>query len=154
KDFPHLTITINGGFNTTQQIKEQLELVDGIMIGREVMDRPMFLAKVDAAHHNVPPENIKTTEEVIEEFLEYVLKIHERGTPHSNSVVMAPLKMLYGGRRGKEYRRRLADLILPRTKPLPDIVRDMRQMMKEMDFSASSSDVEPASESGNESETP
>lgn len=52
KDFPHLTITINGGFNTTQQIKEQLELVDGIMIGREVMDRPMFLAKVDAGKEN------------------------------------------------------------------------------------------------------
>lgn len=48
---------------------------------------------------------------------------------------MAPLKMLYGGRRGKEYRRRLAALILPRTKPLPDIVTDMRQMMQEMDFS-------------------
>ncbi|KAF9429947.1 hypothetical protein BGZ94_008903 [Podila epigama] len=48
KDFPHLTITINGGFRTTEQIREQLELVDGVMIGREVMDNPMFLAKVDA----------------------------------------------------------------------------------------------------------
>ncbi|KAI8604526.1 dihydrouridine synthase-domain-containing protein [Dissophora ornata] len=138
KDFPHLTITINGGFNTTTQLKEQLDLVDGVMVGREVMDRPMFLAKVDAAYHKVPPENIKTTEEIVEEFLQYVLTEHERGTPHSNSVVMAPLKMLYGGRRGKEYRRRLAAVIMPRTKPLPDIVRDMRQMMQEMDFSASS----------------
>ncbi|KAF9994866.1 hypothetical protein BGZ79_000342 [Entomortierella chlamydospora] len=142
KDFPHLTITINGGFNTTDQLKEQLNLVDGVMVGREIMDRPMFLAKVDAACHNVPPEEIKSTEEVIEEFLEYVLAEHERGTPHSNSIVMAPLKMLYGGRRGREYRRRLAALILPRTKPLPDIVRDMRQMLQEMDFSMSSSENE------------
>ncbi|KAF9182665.1 hypothetical protein BGZ51_004519 [Haplosporangium sp. Z 767] len=148
KDFPHLTITINGGFNTTTQLKEQLDLVDGVMVGREVMDRPMFLAKVDAAYHNVPAENIKSTEEVIEEYLEYVLTEHERGTPHSNSVVMAPLKMLYGGRRGREYRRRLAALILPRTKPLPDIVRDMRQMMQEMNFAASSSEDE-----GGESDT-
>ncbi|KAK3820427.1 MAG: tRNA-dihydrouridine synthase, partial [Benniella sp.] len=48
KDFPHLTITINGGFNTTDHIKEQLGLVDGVMIGREIMDRPMFMAQVDA----------------------------------------------------------------------------------------------------------
>ncbi|KAF9189267.1 hypothetical protein BGZ49_003841 [Haplosporangium sp. Z 27] len=129
KDFPHLTITINGGFNTTDHIKEQLSLVDGVMVGRE-------------AYHNIPPEKIKSTEQVVDEFLDYVLSEHERGTRHSNSVVMGPLKMLYGGRRGKEYRRRLAALINPRTKPLPDIVRDMRQMMQEMDFSASSSEVE------------
>ncbi|KAG0056507.1 hypothetical protein BGZ83_004765 [Gryganskiella cystojenkinii] len=150
KDFPHLTITINGGFHTTTQIKEQLKLVDGVMVGREVMDRPMFLARVDAACHNVSPENIKSTEEVIDEFLDYVLTEHERGTPHSNAVVMAPLKMLYGGRRGKEYRRRLAALILPRTKPLPDIVRDMRQMMQEMDFSRPVSDAESEAEEGEE----
>ncbi|KAG0263926.1 hypothetical protein BG011_007759 [Mortierella polycephala] len=135
KDFPHLTITINGGFNTTAQIKEQLDLVDGVMVGRE-------------AYHNVPAENIKSTEEIIEEYLEYVLTEHERGTPHSNSVVMGPIKMLYGGRRGREYRRRLAALILPRTKPLPDIVRDMRQMMQEMNFASSSSEDE-----GTESDT-
>ncbi|KAF9281687.1 hypothetical protein BGZ68_006478 [Mortierella alpina] len=152
KDFPHLTITINGGFNTTQQIKEQLDLVDGVMIGREVMDRPLFLAKVDAAYHNIPANQIKSTEEVIEEFLEYVLSEHVRGTPHSNSVVMAPLKMLYGGRRGREYRRRLAALILPRTKPLPDIVRDMRLMMQEMNFAGSGSDRDSGDEAEAETE--
>ncbi len=141
-----MTITINGGFNTTQQIKEQLDLVDGVMIGREVMDRPLFLAKVDAAYHNIPADQIKSTEEVVEEFLDYVLTEHKRGTPHSNSVVMAPLKMLYGGRRGREYRRRLAALILPRTKPLPDIVRDMRQMMQEMNFANSGSDRDSGDE--------
>jgi len=82
---------------------------------------------------------------------DYVLTEHERGTPHSNSVVMAPLKMLYGGRRGKEYRRRLAALILPRTKPLPDIITDMRQMMQEMDFSRPL-DVESEAEEDSEND--
>ncbi|KAG0062417.1 hypothetical protein BGZ89_010681 [Linnemannia elongata] len=150
KDFPHLTITINGGFNTTQQIKEQLELVDGIMIGREVMDRPMFLAKVDAAYHKIPASELKSTEEIIDEYLEYVLTEHTRGTPHSNAVVMAPLKMLYGGRRGREYRRRLAATILPKTKPLPDIVRDVRLMLEEMDFNSSASEAETEVELDNE----
>ncbi|KAG0372103.1 hypothetical protein BGX24_000736 [Mortierella sp. AD032] len=150
KDFPHLTITINGGFNTTQQIKEQLDLVDGIMIGREVMDRPMFLAKVDAAYHNIPASALKSTEEIIDEYLEYVLTEHTRGTPHSNAVVMAPLKMLYGGRRGREYRRRLAATILPKTKPLPDIVRDVKIMLEEMDFNSSASEAEAEVESSKE----
>ncbi|KAG0299840.1 hypothetical protein BGZ98_009714 [Dissophora globulifera] len=154
KDFPNLTITINGGFNTTAHIREQLSLVDGVMIGREVMDRPMFLATVDASYHNVPPENIKTTEEVVDEYLDYVMTEYERGTPHSNSIVMAPLKMLYGGRRGKEYRRRLAALIMPRTKPLPEIVRDMRQMMQEMDFAGSGSGAESDNDNDNDGNVP
>lgn len=71
---------------------------------------------------------------------------YNRGTPHSNSIVMAPLKMVYSGRRGKAYRRRLAALILPRTKPLPDIVRDMRQLVQEMDLAGSGSNSEAESD--------
>ncbi|KAG0345499.1 hypothetical protein BG004_003663 [Podila humilis] len=155
QDFPHLTITINGGFHTTEQIKEQLNLVDGIMIGREVMDNPMFLAKVDAGYYNVPPENIKSTEEVIEEFLEYVLTEHERGTPNSKGIVMAPLKMLYNGHRGREYRRRLAAALSPRTKSLPDAVRDVRLMMQEMDYGGvtTTSEAEDGSDGDSDSDS-
>ncbi|KAF9543936.1 hypothetical protein BGW38_009747, partial [Lunasporangiospora selenospora] len=35
KDFPHLTITINGGFHKTSELRQQLDLVDGVMVGRE-----------------------------------------------------------------------------------------------------------------------
>jgi tRNA-dihydrouridine synthase A len=95
-------------------------------------------------------ENIKSTEEVIEEFLEYSLSEYIQGTPHSNSIVMAPLKMLYTGRRGKEYRRRLADAIAPRTKQMVDVVRDIRLMLQEMDFNTSASDS--GSEVGSDNE--
>lgn len=94
------------------------------------------------AYHNIPASKLKSTEEIIDEYLEYVLTEHIRGTPHSNAVVMAPLKMLYGGRRGREYRRRLAATILPKTKPLPDIVRDVRALLEEMDFNSSASEAE------------
>ncbi|KAG0235898.1 hypothetical protein BGW42_004544 [Actinomortierella wolfii] len=159
KDFPHLTITINGGFKTPEQLKEQLALVDGVMVGREVMDSPMFLAKVDAALHNIPATQIKSTREIIEEYLDYVLTEHERGTPHSNSVVMAPLKMMIPGRRGKDFRRRYASIIMPRTKPLTDIVRDMREMIRDFDIpnslhSASVSDSEETSDQESEEDEP
>lgn len=86
-------------------------------------------------------------------YLEYVLTEHERGTPNSNAVVMAPLKMLYGGRRGKEYRRRLARAISPRTKSLPDTVRDVRLMMQEMDYGGVTTASEAEDNGGSESDS-
>lgn len=67
---------------------------------------------------------------------------------------MAPMKMLYGGRRGKEYRRRLARAISPRTKSLPDIVRDVRLMMQEMDYGGvtTASETEDNGDSDSDSE--
>ncbi len=35
RDFPHLTIAINGGIKTDDVVQEQLEQVDGVMVGRE-----------------------------------------------------------------------------------------------------------------------
>ncbi|KAF9977458.1 hypothetical protein BGZ73_005956 [Actinomortierella ambigua] len=159
KDFPHLTFTINGGFKTPDQLKEQLDLVDGVMVGREVMDSPMFLAKVDAALHGIPATQIKSTREIMEEYLDYVLTEHERGTPHSNSMVMAPLKMMIPGRRGKDFRRQYASIIMPRTKPLPDIVRDMRELLKDFNIptglrGVSLSDSESASDEESEADEP
>ncbi|KAI8338944.1 tRNA-dihydrouridine synthase [Chlamydoabsidia padenii] len=45
--YPLLTITINGGFTTTHDIKTALDKVDGCMIGRKVMDSPLFLQEID-----------------------------------------------------------------------------------------------------------
>ncbi|KAF9160266.1 hypothetical protein DFQ26_005722 [Actinomortierella ambigua] len=146
KDFPHLTFTINGGFRTPDQLKEQLDLVDGVMVGREAM-------------HGIPATQIKSTREIMEEYLDYVLTEHERGTPHSNSMVMAPLKMMIPGRRGKDFRRQYASIIMPRTKPLPDIVRDMREMLKDFNIptglrGVSVSDSEAASDEESEVDEP
>jgi tRNA-dihydrouridine synthase A len=45
--FPQLPISINGGFTDTQDIKAALDKVDGCMIGRKVMDDPLFLQDID-----------------------------------------------------------------------------------------------------------
>ena len=47
-EFPQLTIAINGGFTTSQQIAEQLAQVDGVMVGREVYHQPGLMADWDA----------------------------------------------------------------------------------------------------------
>ena len=47
-EFPHLTIAINGGFTTSQQIEQQLSQVDGVMVGREAYHQPSLMADWDA----------------------------------------------------------------------------------------------------------
>ena len=49
KDFPHVTLVINGGITTTAQIAEQLRHVDGVMLGREAYHNPWALVEWDAA---------------------------------------------------------------------------------------------------------
>ncbi len=48
KDFPHLTIAINGGINQSAQVQEELHHVDGVMLGREAYHNPFWLAEWDA----------------------------------------------------------------------------------------------------------
>jgi len=43
RDFPHLTIAINGGITTNEQITEQLQHVDGVMLGRVAYHHPWLL---------------------------------------------------------------------------------------------------------------
>jgi tRNA-dihydrouridine synthase A len=48
RDFPALTIVINGGLTTRAQIEEQLRHVDGVMVGRGAYHNPWLMADWDA----------------------------------------------------------------------------------------------------------
>ena len=48
KDFPALTIVINGGITQTAQIEQHLQHVDGVMLGREAYHNPWSLSQWDA----------------------------------------------------------------------------------------------------------
>ncbi len=47
RDFPDLTIIINGGIGTHEAIARELEHVDGVMIGRTAYHDPWLLAEAD-----------------------------------------------------------------------------------------------------------
>ncbi len=47
-DFPELTVIINGGIRTIDDIVGHLARVDGVMLGRKVAEDPFFLAEVEA----------------------------------------------------------------------------------------------------------
>ena len=47
KDFPHLTIAVNGGIADDATVLAQLAEVDGVMVGREAYQNPGILTSVD-----------------------------------------------------------------------------------------------------------
>jgi tRNA-dihydrouridine synthase A len=82
-DFPELVFAVNGGITTTAQVDEQLEAVDGVMVGREAYHNPWWLAEWDARFYGEPEGEL--TREIVEEHMtEYMVREHEaHGTPWS-----------------------------------------------------------------------
>ena len=78
KDFPDLEIIINGGITSTDQIKDHLKEVDGVMIGRSIYHSPYFLADIEKEIFS--NEDVSTREEVIKELINYVKIEIKKGT--------------------------------------------------------------------------
>ncbi|MFM9880216.1 MAG: tRNA dihydrouridine(20/20a) synthase DusA [Burkholderiaceae bacterium] len=89
KDFPQLTIGINGGITTEAQVTEQLQQVDGVMVGREAYHNPWWLASWDAAFFGTAPVAlnhcaIHTREHIEEKMCDYMAReAAAHGTPWS-----------------------------------------------------------------------
>jgi tRNA-dihydrouridine synthase A len=83
REFPHLTISINGGITTNAQIAEQLQQVDGVMVGREAYHNPWLLAGWDAAFLDAEPAAL-TREAVEAHMCDYMAReAAAHGTPWS-----------------------------------------------------------------------
>ena len=47
QDFPQLTMAINGGIKTFEEMEQHLQHLDGVMVGREAYQSPYLMAEVD-----------------------------------------------------------------------------------------------------------
>jgi tRNA-dihydrouridine synthase A len=76
-DYPALTVVLNGGITTIDEVRTQLEQVDGVMIGRQAYHQPWFLTELETAFGcgDVPGSR----REVIERMLPYVERELEGG---------------------------------------------------------------------------
>ena len=84
KEFPHLTIAINGGFTSNTQVLEQLDVLDGVMLGREAYHNPWLLASWDAELYGAQPQAL-SREDVEAHMCDYMVReAAARGTPWSN----------------------------------------------------------------------
>jgi tRNA-dihydrouridine synthase A len=73
KDFPQLTISLNGGITTSAQVAEHLAQVDGVMVGREAYHNPWWLAYWDEAFFGESASEL-TREQVEEQMVAYMAR--------------------------------------------------------------------------------
>tara|TARA_B100000029_G_scaffold502540_1_gene577971 strand:- start:2487 stop:3470 length:984 start_codon:yes stop_codon:yes gene_type:complete len=102
KDFPDLKIIINGGITSTNQIKDHLKKVDGVMIGRSIYHSPYFLADIEKEIFST--KKISTREEIIEELINYVKVEIKAGTKLHR--IMRHTLGLFHGKAGSSFWKR------------------------------------------------
>ena len=74
REFPRLTIVVNGGITTSAQVAEQLQQLDGVMLGREAYHNPWWLASWDEQFYGATPSTL-TREAVELQMVEYMRRI-------------------------------------------------------------------------------
>lgn len=98
RDFPHLTIVLNGGVTQDAQIAEHLQHVDGVMLGREAYHRPWLMADWDQRFLGGQP-NALTPDEVEAALVAYMAReAAQDGTPWY--AIARHMLGLHHGRRG------------------------------------------------------
>lgn len=103
KDFPALEILINGGIRTLKDVQEQLQHVDGVMIGRAAYQDPWLLAQVDAQIFGATPAVI-SREDVVRAMLGYIE--HQLGQGVRLGAITRHMLGLYQGQPGARHWRR------------------------------------------------
>ena len=73
REFPHLTICVNGGLTTSEQVQGQLLELDGVMIGREAYHNPWWLASWDSTFFGDDNRDL-TREQVELEMCDYMVR--------------------------------------------------------------------------------
>jgi tRNA-dihydrouridine synthase A len=106
RDFPRLTVVLNGGLTTVEEIEAQLAHVDGVMVGREAYQNPYFLTEIERRlFAGAPPPDRR---EIVEAYLPYVAGRLAEGVPLSR--MTRHILGLYQGQRGaRAWRRHLSE---------------------------------------------
>jgi tRNA-dihydrouridine synthase A len=105
-EFPALTIVLNGGLATLEESVAQLGHVDGVMLGRAVIQDSWLLARID---EHVFGGALPSEAEVLRAFERHVAAELERGTPLR--VMTRPLLGMRNARPGgRRWRRGLTEL--------------------------------------------
>lgn len=78
RDFPDLTIVVNGGIAASDQIAEHLSRVDGVMVGREAYHNPWSMADWDPRFFGETQAPARSREAVEEAMVTYMAREFER----------------------------------------------------------------------------
>ena len=103
RDFPALTIVVNGGVTTDAQIDAQLAVVDGVMLGREAYHHPWRLADWDARFFAAPGP-ARDRDAIEDAMVAYMQRVVAAGEPwmHASRHMLGLRNGLPGARRWRQ----------------------------------------------------
>lgn len=116
RDFPQLTIAVNGGITTNDQIADHLTQVDGVMIGRESYHNPWVMADWDARFFGDLSRPVPTREAVELAMVDYMERAAAEDGVNWYSVACHMLGLRHGLHGARKWRQVWSD---HRLKPLP-----------------------------------
>jgi tRNA-dihydrouridine synthase A len=109
RDFPALTIVLNGGLTDFDTIVRELDHVDGVMIGRAAYERPWLLADVDRLIFG-RANPVASREAALLRYLPYVEDRLARGVP-LQTITRHLLGIFHGEPGGRQFRRVLSETV-------------------------------------------
>jgi tRNA-dihydrouridine synthase A len=109
REFPQLTIVLNGGLHCADDIDRHLGLLDGVMLGRAAYHDPWFLACTDARLWGRQPP---TRAALVRNLARYAQAQVDAGTP-LRAVSRHLLGLFHGQPRARIWRRMLSDAAAP-----------------------------------------
>jgi tRNA-dihydrouridine synthase A len=105
RENPALTIVLNGGIATLEEVEAHLEHVDGVMLGRAVYHAPAMLAAIDARFFGGPTREI---DDAVAAYVAYVDRKIAEGVPLN--AMSKHMLGLFNGRPGARlFRRHLSE---------------------------------------------
>lgn len=133
-DFPDLHISINGGISDYESVSQQLQKVDGVMVGRWFYHEPYALAQVDARFFGQTNMPVPTREEILEQLVRYAQSQIEQDVPLRN-MTRHWLNLFHGVAGARRWRAQLSDANLLKINDarllLQNIPRDLTEIEHE-----------------------
>ncbi len=106
EDFKELNIIINGGITSSEQIKNHIKKVDGVMIGRSIYHSPYLLTDIEKEIFD--NENVPSRQEVVEKLVMYLKNEIKKGT-RINQVMRHTLGLFHGQTGSNFWKRYLSE---------------------------------------------
>ena len=98
-------VIINGGINEITQIKDHLNKVDGVMIGRAIYHSPYFLAEIEKEIFQ--NKNILSRNEIMEKLIPYIQEETKKGA-QLNHIMRHTVGLFHGQVGSKQWKQYLS----------------------------------------------
>ena len=109
KDFPDLTICINGGIKTSEEVHEHLKHIDGVMIGREAYHNPYWMASWDQEFYGNALSQAQSRDNIESQMCDYMERRKSQFDTAWHSIARHMLGLRHGEKGSRLWRQTWSD---------------------------------------------